>query len=114
MADRMTAFLQLACHPQPRDHQDQDRAAGVAALVIAALVVLNVLDSGKDSSRPGDPAVYSRIDSLTDCSALQSEFNAADARHGTQVRNHRTEQAEIERSYMEAADGRMRTIGCYE
>lgn len=85
-------------------------AAAVAVLVIAVLIVANSL---QDQPRPGDPAVYSRIESLTDCSALQSEFDAAEARHGAALRNHRTEAAQVESSYMAAADERMRKIGCY-
>jgi len=85
----------------------------VTVMVIVGGLVVAQLVGGSYDDRPGDPAVYSRIEGLTDCSALRSEFNAADARRGAQLRNHRTEQADVEVAYMNAADARMRTIGCY-
>ena len=85
----------------------------VAAVVIVGGLVVLQLVGGSSPQRPGDPAVYSRIGSLTSCSALQSEFNAADARHGAAIRNGHNDQAEVETSYMQAADQRMRTIGCH-
>lgn len=64
------------------------------------------------NDRPGDPSVYAQIRSTTDCGELQATFDrAAD-------NNDRYEGGEhlhrVTLSYMEAADDRMRSIGCYD
>lgn len=48
----------------------------------------------------GNPDVYDRLLKLTDCPALQDEFNIAE--ENTNI------------GYMKAADQRMREIGCYD
>lgn len=63
--------------------------------------------------RPGSPDVYARIAELTDCAALQAEFDLADA---TRKRPGGVEGAswtQIGIAYMEAADSRMSDLGCY-
>jgi hypothetical protein len=72
----------------------------VLLLVGPALVAMTLLTGCPDSSPPSNPAVISRINSETDCSELQGEFDRAEANHHT--------------DYMQAADRRMRTIGCYD
>jgi len=54
--------------------------------------------------RPGNPAVYARIEAETDCAALQREFDTAEAGPAR----------EWKVPYMEGADARMREVGCYE
>lgn len=54
--------------------------------------------------RPGNPAVYARIEGETDCAALQSEFDTAES----------GPPSDWKVPYMEAADARMREVGCYE
>lgn len=52
--------------------------------------------------------MYTRIASLTDCAQLQREFDLAEATHqrgGTW--------GPIGTAYMQAADTRMRQVGCY-
>jgi hypothetical protein len=56
------------------------------------------------AARPGDPAVYERIERLTDCAALQREFDIADS----------GPPSDWKVPYMEAADKRMRELGCYD
>lgn len=63
-----------------------------------ACLVLIVTLSGC-GSKEGNPDVYNRIASLTDCSELQREFDIADSNNQT--------------DYMKAADERMREVGCY-
>lgn len=78
-----------------------------------ALTVLIVLALACGSSAPtlkttadfvkefgGNPDVYDRILKMTDCPALQDEFNIAE--ENTNI------------GYMKAADQRMREIGCYD
>lgn len=64
-----------------------------------------------EPARPGSPDVYRRIASLTNCAKLQREFDIAadnaDRLHdagGT---------APVPLAYMDAADDRMRSLGCY-
>ena len=82
----------------------------VAAFVLAALTVmactpgtLATVGPGGES-RPGNPDVYERIESETDCAALQEEFDTAEA----------GPPSEWKVPYMEAADARMRELGCYD
>lgn len=60
----------------------------------------------------GNPAVYERINSLTDCADLQAEFDTAYAAH------YRAEagspDADIALDYMKAADTQMVKAGCYK
>ena len=64
-------------------------------------------------ARPGDPAVYARIDKLTDCFALQREFDTAEATEVRESEAGHTEQAGWATAYKSAADQRMRQIGCF-
>jgi len=101
----------------------------IGILVLLALSVLGgyVLTSfdGNDSSRsaptsrsseetkrdlPGLPAVYTRIRRLTDCAALQAEFDTADANADLQHELGRLGTVSI--SYMEVALERMEQFGC--
>ena len=52
-----------------------------------------------------DPSVVSRIKAETNCSALQREFDIADANRA--INGARSV------AYMKLADDRMREIGCY-
>ena len=54
--------------------------------------------------RPGNPAVYARIEAETDCAVLQQEFDTAQSGPSTDWKV----------PYMEAADARLREVGCYE
>lgn len=65
----------------------------------------------KPADRPGSAVVYQRIASLSDCSALQEEFDIADAHAESKQDAGLT--ANVELSYMAAANDRMREIGCY-
>jgi hypothetical protein len=61
-----------------------------------------------EESRPGDPAVYARIAKMTDCDALQEQFDLAERTH-----QRGGEWGPIGTAYMQAADDRMREVGCY-
>jgi hypothetical protein len=63
--------------------------------------------------RPGNAAVYERIAAETDCAELQKEFDTAEANHDRDSGTGKTTAAEIDTSYMEVADARMRAVGCY-
>jgi hypothetical protein len=77
-------------------------------LVIAGVVVIVVLigwlawtqvnDSGGHGGGTANP-VITRINSEVDCTALQGEFDTAEQNRHT--------------DYMQAADARMRAVGCY-
>lgn len=74
--------------------------------VMAALAVgIGVL--GSRSEPVGNPDVYNRIASLTDCAELQREFDQADANRAI------SDDPSIQTEYMKAADDRMEEIGCY-
>ena len=79
-------------------------------LAVVALVVA-LAACNKTAERPGDPAVYKRIDALSDCKALQAEFDVAAANHD---RASTQQQREWTTAYMAAADDRMRAVGCYK
>lgn len=59
----------------------------------------------------GNPAVYERIASLTSCTALQREFDIA--YDNVEAREPGDPLREVSRSYGDAADNRMRELGCY-
>lgn len=63
----------------------------------ALIVLVLALAACGGSSKP-DPVIQ-RIEATSDCSRLQGEFTWAEAR--------------AEAGYMEAADARMESLGCY-
>lgn len=63
------------------------------------------------SRGPGDPAVYDRLDDLTDCAALQEQFDIAAANNDRAEPG--TDMFDITLSYMLYADERMQEEGCY-
>lgn len=63
------------------------------------------------ASRPGNPAVYARIESSTDCVGLQREFDVAMS--NVESRDPGDELRAVSLSYGEAANNRMREIGCF-
>lgn len=60
--------------------------------------------------RPGNAAVYERIESQTDCDSLQREFDTASANFGRGPKG--TVQSDIELSYMNSAQARMENLNC--
>lgn len=93
-------------------HRHHSQAAPVTlsamrsiVLVLAVLVASCGNSSPSDTeSRPGNPEVYERIAAETDCAELQASFDRA---YSGPRRPWRVD-------YMEAADDRMREIGCYD
>jgi hypothetical protein len=61
-------------------------------------------------NKPGDPAVYDRIESLTDCETLQGEFKIA--MNNTEARLAADPLRDVSLSYAEAALDRMTELGC--
>lgn len=55
--------------------------------------------------------MYDRIESVTDCAALQEEFDTAMDNAEAPTPGDPRRKASI--SYAEAADDRMREVGCY-
>lgn len=96
--------------------------AVLIVLLVGLLVVVRVADDGGSTSgpaastagpeaRPGDRAVYRRIETSRDCAGLQETFDRAAAnndryRPGSPL-------WEVTLEYMAAADARMRSVGCY-
>ena len=66
-----------------------------------------------EPSRPGDPAVYARIAKMTDCDALQEQFDLAERTRQREGGPQGATWSEIGIAYMQAADERMREIDCY-
>lgn len=85
------------------------RLATIVSMLTALLAGCGNTSSTND--RSGDPDVYARIAALTDCDELQREFDTA--MDNADARPARDPLGEIAESYGEAADGRMREIGCY-
>jgi hypothetical protein len=82
------------------------------AFVLLALAGCGSSDA-TNAPRTGNPAVYERIASETDCAALQHEFDTADVNHTRDLGRDRLDLADVDVAYMNAADDRMREIGCY-
>jgi hypothetical protein len=61
--------------------------------------------SGQAEEKPGNPAVYQRIEQTTDCAQLQKEFDTAN-------KNHDRTGDPAATGYMVAADERMKAVGC--
>lgn len=85
--------------------------AAVACSETAATTSDPTRPAATATARPGNAAVYERIDALTDCDALQAEFDQADTNGQRQRAAGQSSAASI--SYMEAADARMRELDCY-
>lgn len=78
--------------------------------VIACLAVVALAACSSGDDKPGNAAVYDRIGSLTDCSAVQAEFNAAfDTSERTEGG---TDEHEAAVGYMEAANDKLESLGC--
>lgn len=84
----------------------------IVVVIIAGIVIIGSAVGGGDSHK-GSPAVYNRIKSLTDCAALQREFDTAEANHNRDL-TRGSSLAEIDTDYMKAADSRMKAVGCYK
>ena len=67
--------------------------------------------SRSSDTRPGSAAVYDRIESLTDCDALQREFDTA--MDSVEAREPGDRLRDISMTYARAADSRMSSIDCY-
>lgn len=85
-------------------------AIGIGLAIILGIVLMVANGGGSSSERPGTPAVYDRIASETDCAILQGEFDTAEAGHSRAAAG--STAAKIATSYMQAADERMRAVGC--
>lgn len=69
---------------------------------------------GNDEGAPqGNPATYQRINSLTDCVALQAEFDRFERAHRQFIDSRDLGNAEVATDYMATVDDRMRIVGCY-
>jgi hypothetical protein len=60
----------------------------------------------------GNPAVYERIAGLTNCESLQREFDSAQVNHKRDLDSDKLDRAEVDTSYMKAANDRMDQVGC--
>lgn len=89
----------------------------VVAVIVAILALLGLALIGATTDRPGpdrhDP-VIAQINATTNCSALQSLFDAAGDSHDVESAGlRRLPRMKLFTSYMGAAHDRMRSIGCY-
>lgn len=95
--------------------------AVVSSLCIICIVAAVAIQAGENSSKAktasdymdefgGNPDVYARILAMTDCAALQNEFDQAE----DNLQEPGTPQYRWGLGYMKASDDRMREIGCYE
>lgn len=81
-----------------------------AGVLGAVVIGLGAIADGGDN-RPGSPAVYDRIAATTDCAELQAMFDRAADNHDTAQPG--SAETEWTLGYMEAADDRMESVGCY-
>lgn len=77
-------------------------------MLVVAVTVLAV--AGCSSDKPGSQAVYDRISGETGCVQLQQEFDTASASHDRATAG--SSAAEAATGYMEAANDRMKSLGC--
>jgi hypothetical protein len=98
------------------------RRIGIVVLAAVAVIALSACGSSsvtgdttthEAATLPGTQVVYDRINSLKNCSTLQAEFDQADANHTRELDAGNSHMVEATTSYMEAADNRMREVGCY-
>jgi hypothetical protein len=66
-----------------------------------------------NAERPGAPEVYEQIEGSTDCDDLQSTFDRAYRNHSLAADRYDEAEMKWTGGYMDAADQRMRDIGCY-
>lgn len=78
------------------------------ALLVSAVAVL--VGGCAASDQPGGAAVYDRIGGLSDCAALQQEFDTA-YRDNSRAEPG-SEQFDVTLSYMNAAQDRMEEVDC--
>ena len=84
----------------------------LALSIIVLLVMMACTTSDREEEpRTGDPAIYERIESLTDCEALQIEFNLAQG-NLARTRHDDNEGRENYRSYAETAEDRLDELRC--
>ena len=87
--------------------------SSLCLICIVAIVAIEWSDSKPDymSEYGGSPEVYARIAALSDCAALQNEFDQAEQNLSAQDPG--TPQYKWGLGYMKASDDRMKEIGCY-
>lgn len=84
----------------------------VGALIFGCIWAYTGLGPEPASDRPGRDSVYEHINSTTDCTQLQADFNRYEA-SGRQARERDDlESSEANTAYMGAAERRMRELGC--
>ncbi len=88
------------------------RGAVVAVLVVA-VVVAGCGGQESPGQQPGNPAVYQRIEQETDCVTLQGEFDQAEQTSQRPGGPEGATWSEIGIAYMQAAEARMREVGCH-
>jgi len=86
--------------------------AGIGLLLVFSMVrgTLNGGPTPAPVAQPGSQAVYERIAADTDCTVLQGEFDQAYADHQTAPKG--SNGATWTLAYMEAANARMKALGC--
>lgn len=82
---------------------------GVRRFLTVTLVVLAACAA--EAERPGSPAVYDRIEAMTDCRELQGEFDTA--MESVESRRPGDDLRDVSLAYAEAADQRMKSLDCY-
>lgn len=80
--------------------------------LIAALALLLVACADPPPEQLGNPEVYTRIDTTSDCPTLQREFDVAMT--NAEAREPGNEQRKISLAYAKAADARLKEVGCYK
>lgn len=65
-------------------------------------------------TQTGNPAVYTSINTETNCTQLQQAFNTAANNHETAKQAHHLDQMQWTTGYMTAIDERMKALNCYK
>ena len=82
---------------------------------IASIIIISTwisVSSCGSSDEPGNAETFERIDSLTDCNALQTEFEQFEIQHYDSMDADDPENVRVAEAYMGATDDRMSAIGC--
>lgn len=86
----------------------------IVGVFLAIVLLVMVAGDGEPerADRPGVDSVYQRIETTRDCAELQETFDRAASNVDRYEPGDKRRKAPM--SYMDAADERMRAVGCYD
>lgn len=82
----------------------------LAVALLATTLAVGCGGTDSASKKPGNPAVYERIEATSDCGQLQHEFDTAMANFDRVPKG--TDRSTTSLAYAEAAQARIEKVGC--